>query len=387
MRIRLLPADDDIGWTPFAWLIYLAPLFIVPYFEGAGALEWTVTLAGAAVFLALYFRGYWLRGRRLLRVVAAIAVLGLVMTPFNSVAVTFFIYAAAFVGNALKPRPAWLTVLGLEAVLVAAILLLRVPPGSWIPAVVFTILIGGLNIHFCEVSRRNARLRLAQDEVAHLARLEERERIARDLHDLLGHSLSVVTVKSQLVDRLLARGERPDLERSREEIRDIERVSREAAEEVRRAVSGYREQKLGTEITKARMALDSVGIDLELESSPYELAAHSESVAALCLREAVTNVIRHARATSTVVRIRQERGRLTLEVEDDGRGIRGEPGSGLSGMRERVEALGGTVAIGRPERGGARLRIVLPTGAAEAPGTFDRGAAGAPAGSQVESAG
>src|SRR5204863_1450718 len=187
------------------------------------------------------------------------------------------------------------------------------------------------------------------EEVAHLAKVAERERIARDLHDLLGHTLSVIILKSELASRLAA----TQPERAAEEIRDVERISREALAEVRAAVRGYRSAGLESELRQAGETLKTAGIELQTAMETPPLTAIQESVFALAVREAVTNVVRHAQATVCRLSLRREGSWCQLEIADNGKGGALEEGSGLSGMRERVEALGGIV-----ERDGSHGTLV-----------------------------
>ena len=353
MRLRLLPRDPKVGWTPYAWLIYLVPFLVVGYFlKNPYALP--VSIAAGAVFLPLYFRGWWLCGRPLLTIVVAITLVGMVSMPFNSMASVFFVYAAGFLGRAVQPKQGMLWIGGLLVALAITVWLSGSPPQGWIPGAVFTILIGAVNIHFADRERADARLQLAHEEVERLARTAERERIARDLHDVLGHTLSLVAIKSELAAKLSER----DPERARQEIRDVERISREALSEVRQAVRGYRSLELAAEVSKAKLALAAAGVELELDGGPFTLAPEAESAAALALREAVTNVVRHARAARCRIRLERANGRFVLEVVDDGRGGGHREGSGLSGMRERVEAVGGSVEVDGSD--GTRVRVELP---------------------------
>lgn len=355
--MRLLPEDRNVGWTPFAWLVYLTFFLLDPIFNGASPLEWTLTVLATAVFLVLYLRAFWLPPKGVLRIAAAILLIGVLFLPSNTGAVTFFIYAASFAGTALSKRTVVWALFGILGLFLAESYLLQVHPSVWPVGIVFIPLIGFINAHFRQVEQRNARLKLAHEEVERLAKLDERERIARDLHDLLGHSLAVITLKSQLASRLL----NSEPERARDEIDEIERISRETTNEVRRAVSGYRAQKLGTELAKARLALESAGMRLDVQAGPFALDSEHESIIALALREGVTNVVRHSRADHCTVRVDSGRERFVLEIEDDGRGVRKPEGSGLTGMRERLEPFGGTVEIEPVTPRGTVLRVTLPT--------------------------
>ena len=353
-RMRLLPDDLEIGWTPYAWLIYLTSFLAWPAMRSASALEWALTAAGLAAFLGLYFWGYWLKGRRILWAAGGILLLGILYSPFNPGAASFFVYAAAFLADSGSPRLAWRLLIGLLAVLALEIPLAHLPVFTWAPAIVFALLIGAIRIRGAEVSRANARLRMAQEEVERLAKTAERERIARDLHDVLGHTLSLITLKSELAGKLVER----DPERAGREIREVERISREALREVRTAIAGYRSEGLQAEMGRARLALESAGVRLEYFAQPVELDPARETVVALALREAVTNVIRHSGARTCRITLEQMGEETRLEVYDDGRGGSAPEGIGLASMRERVEGLGGRLE--RHAETGTSLRITLP---------------------------
>lgn len=352
--MRLLPKDPQLGWTPYAWLVYLVLFLINPALQGVSALEWALTLAGTAVFLGLYFLGFWLRGARILWCAAGILLLGVVFSPYNPGASSFFIYAAAFAARAGSKRFSWSLIGAILGILALETVLLDLVPYVWIPAAVFSLLIGGISIHDAEVRQANSKLRMAQEEVERLAQTAERERIARDLHDLLGHTLSVITLKSELAGKLLER----DPDRAGREIREVERISREALREVRSAIAGYRSEGLQGELARARLALESSGVKVEYFTRPVELEPVRETVLALALREAVTNVIRHARASTCRISLEAAGEEVRVEIRDDGRGGQTPDGIGLSSMRERVEGLGGRME--RRTDGGTVLVVTLP---------------------------
>jgi two-component system sensor histidine kinase DesK len=184
---------------------------------------------------------------------------------------------------------------------------------------------------------RNAQLVAATSENQRLAVSEERNRFARDLHDILGHSLTVITVKAELANRLFDL----DPERARAELADLEWLSRDALADVRRAVEGYRELTLPGELARARAALDAAQIEADLPNSTDDIPSERRELFAWAVREGVTNVIRHSGATRCRIRLNPAQ----VEVSDDGRGA-GSPdavGNGLIGLRERAEASGATV--------------------------------------------
>ncbi|MFL6247030.1 MAG: sensor histidine kinase [Thermoanaerobaculia bacterium] len=354
--MRLLPHDNDLSWTPYAWLIYIVPFLLTPFIDARqnNPAAFALYALGLIAFVFLYFRSYWVSGRELVLVAAATLALGLAFWPISLGAGAFFIYAAGMIGMLDSPRWAVRGVIVIELITIAEALILRrqLWDASW--PVVFVLIVGGINIHYREVGRTNARLRLAQDEVEHMAKLAERERIARDLHDLLGHTLSLVILKSELASKLAER----DPERSRDEIRDVERIAREALAEVRAAVSGYRTSGLAAEVQRARNTLATAGVRLDADGTSRKLPPAQEAVLCLALREAVTNIVRHSGARNARLTIDANDTSCTLSIADDGRGGNAPFGSGLSGMRERVDLLGGTLT--RTGSNGTTLTVTLP---------------------------
>jgi two-component system, NarL family, sensor histidine kinase DesK len=202
----------------------------------------------------------------------------------------------------------------------------------------------------------NRQLSLAREQIARLAVGEERLRFARDLHDLLGHSLSVIALKSELAGRLIKSA--PAL--AAQEVEDIEKVTREALREVREAVSGYRQPTLAAELAGAREALTAAGIEFRSDHNDGTLPPAVESVIAWTVREGVTNVMRHSQARHCAIRIVHQDDHATVEVVDDGRGGTPDAGSGLDGLAERVRARGGTMTAEPLPHEGFRLRVTLP---------------------------
>ncbi|MFG3035739.1 sensor histidine kinase [Streptomyces sp. NPDC048330] len=202
-------------------------------------------------------------------------------------------------------------------------------------------------------------LRATREELARTAVEKERLRFSRDLHDLLGHTLSVIVVKSEVVRRLAPR----DLDAALDQVRDIESVGRQALTEIREAVTGYREGSLATELDRARDALTSAGIEPVVHRSGPLLAPQTEALLGWVVRESATNAVRHSGASRCVIALDGGPDRVRLTVTDDGRGPAagpGEPGSGLRGLRERVAAAGGTLDSGPAPRGGFQVTAELP---------------------------
>ena len=353
MRIRLLP-DSHLGWTPYAWLVYLSLYIVVGVLNSRSAADWAVFGAGLAVFLLLYFRAFWLRGTEQLIMALAIVALGVLLSPSNAGASSFFIYGAAFLGSAVRPAVAFRWLLFIAGVIALEAWLVPLSIYTWAPGLVFSLLVGGTNIHFGEVRRKDQALLAAWKDAERSAAVAERERIARDLHDLLGHTLSVIVIKSELASKLAD----IDPQRAANEIRDVERISRNALQEVRHAIHGYRGERVEQELATARVALRAAGVTLVEDVPPLEVEPSVERALALALREALTNVLRHARAKRCAVHMERTAASLRLIVEDDGVGGGEQEGAGLSGMRARLAEIGGTVV--RDGSRGTRLELLVP---------------------------
>ena len=352
--LGLLPPERSLGWVPYAWVVYLGAFFIEPVIRGWDAAYWTATIVGAAVFLASYFRGYWERGARLLAIIAFQVALGVGFSPVNRGASVFFVYAAAFAGMLDRPRDAIRLVTLITAIGAATAWGVDAPLYYWITAVVFTPLIGGVNVHFRQVEKVNVGLRRAHEEIERLAAVAERERIARDLHDVLGHTLSLIILKSELASKLFD----TNPSRAAKEIREVEQVARTAMADVREAIRGYR-ATLDGEVAQARALLDAAGIRAEIAVALTTPDATRDQVLAFVLREGITNVVRHSGAGVCRVHVEQTASGCTLAIEDDGSGATLTEGSGMRGMRERVAAAGGTLSY--DASAGTRLTVTLPS--------------------------
>ncbi len=359
------------------YLVYLLFLFFQPLFDPSTvAATWIATGVMTVVFLPVYLWTFprctsqpylWSRERRrpgaVLGIIAMVAI-GVASIPINSGATTFLVYAAA-AGGALRPRRRALTVLALvmaTALVTAFTSSIPFPYvlAAFAPAFLLVPVLGLSVLFQRERIQTDARLAMAQDEIEHLAAIAERERIARDLHDLLGHTLSIITLKSELAHKLAL----DDPERAAREMREVERISRDALGEVRSAVAGFRARGLEGELANAKLALEAGEVAFDYYAEPLDLTPEREGVLALALREAVTNVLRHANARHCTVQLRRLGDHAELTVEDDGAGGASIGDGGLAGMRARLQALGGTLQV--TDDRGTRLRIALPLKASRA---------------------
>lgn len=272
----------------------------------------------------------------------------------------FWIYVPVMAAMSWQPR--WFMIATIVAIGLAQLVVMGVTGtfGVYWYAAALTASIGIMMFAFGQQLQAMQKLRDAQGEIARLAVVDERERFARDMHDVLGHSLTVVTVKSELARKLVAR----DPERAEEELADIERLSRAALADLRASVAGYRAMTLETELSAAHAALVAADVVPHLPASADVVSPELRETFAWVLRESVTNVVRHARAKNCWVALEKR----AIIIGDDGRGMAAPAsagvapgqGHGLEGMRERAAKVGATVTIEPGEDGGTTVAVRAP---------------------------
>jgi two-component system, NarL family, sensor histidine kinase DesK len=351
--------NQETGWPPFVWLFYLGFLFI-PATSHEEDRRWLwPTLLTIPPFLVLYFRHLRRRVSGSSVELLGIALLCYALTPVNPYANTYLTYSAAFAPFTLKGliRPLSLTaaLLGIHA---AEVLLLR---GSF-PLIVITVLVCVVccvgNSFVVEKMSKNIVLKLSQEEIRRLAAVAERERIGRDLHDLLGHTLSLIALKGELAGKLLDRNR----DAAAREVAEVTNIAREALKQVRIAVTGIRSVGLEAELASSRALLECSGVMVTCHRDGAMLPAEIETTLAMILREATTNVHRHAGATQARIEVARDCEAALLVVTDNGRGGLSKRGNGLEGIGERVHSLGGSFEIESPRGQGTTLRVRLPMG-------------------------
>jgi two-component system, NarL family, sensor histidine kinase DesK len=378
-RARLIPESHGLGWMPFFMLGYLLFLFMPIVLSWLG--ESTVwrgplprilgpTLLSIVLFLPIYFAAYRMTGIPALLCTLGIAGIGYALLPFNAFANAYTIYAvgfAAMLGGTLWRR--WGLTMAILGGFLFEIFVLDYPIFIFLITLVISVGVFFGNHHFVESNRKRAELKISHDEVRRLAALAERERIGRDLHDLLGHTLSLVALKSELAGKLLQRGESAEArEAAHREIVEVSRVARDALSQVRSAVTGIRATGIAAELVSAKLLLESddIGFISNVAVGCLDdgaLPANVETALAMTVREAVTNIQRHARAQQARVELKIEADEAVLCIVDDGCGGAIVPGNGLAGMRERIEALGGRLHIDARNGEGTHLEMRVPLAA------------------------
>lgn len=349
-------------WADSVHLLWSLWIFITPLFDRGlhgYTLTWLLCTLGSYPLFLLLFAGARLAPRRTAPLFAwGMAVLCFGLLRWYPSGLSYFVYACVMLshGDTRHFRSYVVQVLLLNAIYVALAWWIGYPQALLVimPVTVLVIctIVTVESIHH----EKDAALSLSHDEVRRLAATAERERIGRDLHDLLGHTLSLITLKLELSRKLFDR----DVDAARREVEEAEKVARHALAEVRCAVTGIRATDLAAELASARLLLESSRVHLDYGELPADLPGDVERGLSLVLREAVTNIARHAGASQARIELTRERGSVCLQVSDNGRGGIENDGNGLSGMRERVRALGGTLAFESPRGQGSRLRVTVP---------------------------
>ena len=292
---------------PLIWLPFMVWFFVDPLWEHYGPLGWIANTFCGIVFILLYLQAFSRPEPYKLLSILAMTAMAAGLYPGQRRA-TSPADLRRCSGRLPPPTCAeCLVLIGLDvAILGFYAYRLQLPIAFWGSMLLLIILVGFGN-HYGALKHCAAeKLRVANDEIEHLAKVAERERIARDLHDLLGHTLSLITLKAELARKLVDR----DPQRAKQEMQDVEQTSRAALADVREAISGYRGQGLAAELIRARQTLETAGITVDCDASEVPLSPAQESVLALALREAVTNVVRHAQAQRCSVRLSRDQEAL-----------------------------------------------------------------------------
>jgi two-component system sensor histidine kinase DesK len=372
-NIREPPPNSMVGYMigadgrvmrnmPFVILFNLTWLFFYPAIARLSFM-WVIlpTLISVPIFLYLHLCTYFYGGpgEIRLRYILGIFVLGFAVTYFNLAGLGYLIFGFFSVAFAVPERYGWRVIATVVALYILETILLGVPKEAVLSCALPAILLGVSAIYTAHTTHQQAHLRRSQKEIMRLATLAERERIGRDLHDLLGHTLSVVALKSELARKLIDR----DLDAARTEISEVERVARDALSQVRNAVSGIRSTALSAELLAATALLEAQGVKVKCETENVKLPHDRETALALSLREAATNIQRHSGASGVTIRVLKEPNEVVIEVADNGRGGRIVPGNGLNGMRERLGCVGGNLSLTPNKDGGTLLRASVPVAA------------------------
>ncbi|HKB33991.1 MAG TPA: sensor histidine kinase [Candidatus Dormibacteraeota bacterium] len=354
-------------WFMVSWVLFAVPTAVAILASGFQPPQEAAAF-GFAVWGVLW-AWIWLRaaGRNhnaeLLGLVTITVILVLFTLLQPQPGGTFLVFSFIVAGACFPLRRALWIMGGLTVLQVVLAVIRLTDLATILNNIVNSVLVGGVGIGARLLWQSYRELLAAREEIARLAVSEERLRFSRDLHDLLGQSLAVLVLKSELVSKQLPADTD---ETTHKELRDISRVARKSLNDVREAAAGYRRPSLAMEVGNARNALQAAGIGFLVEDTLGRVAAEQDSVLAWCLREGVTNVLKHSGAKRAVLRLTRADGGAALELVDDGRGAASLDGGGvgLIGLRERVELAGGKFEVGTEPEAGVRLRVILPAGMA-----------------------
>ena len=346
-------------WPP---LLYTG-LWFIETWSYHSSKKWAFFVLFYVTFLVAYLQMFKTSGQTQRIWLGVMFLLGYLYFPFNSGAAGEFVYPVAisvFLLRQPRASAAFWWFAAIAAVQSAGVLL-----ETWLlhwrlslaeTIIFYTVAIGLSNFAFSRHILASEQLEQANREIEHLTQVAERERIARDLHDLLGHTLTVIVLKSDIANRLFTA--QPEL--AHREIAEVEATARKALSEVREAVTGYRAEGLQVEVSRARHALTSASVQLTTDIEYFALPPAIANTLSLVLREAITNVVRHSGATACHLELHRDGDLLTMKIEDNGSGKLGIEGNGLRGMRERLAFVDGTLQRERCAEGGTRLTAQLP---------------------------
>lgn len=353
------PIDTRSLITRWGYLVFLGFVFVGPLFGPTDTSHWILEGSVVVTTIAIYV---WteLTGRAYRVGAVILMALVVIVTPLGSGAVSVLpVYAAAFLATTGDRHTVIRLLAALTAVTAISILVSPVPwpYRAFFMVSIVMIWFVGLSVQAdISLASRADSLRRENARIAHLATVTERERIARDLHDMAGQTLTALILRAQLVQRLVE----TDPVRAAAEAEAVEAASRALLGDIRRTVNGWQLVTWDDEIDQARTALAMAGVDLTVDGRADGLAPSVETILASSVRESITNVVRHADARAVEISLAVGTDTTTLTVTDDGQGYRGNPGGGLRGMHERVLAAGGRLRV---EGGnGTRVVIELPTG-------------------------
>lgn len=344
--------ENRFSWIYlFNLIFYVLPVFFVPY----EAWQLVVIALALVVFLPCYFWVDQISERRTWLPILIMWTVASAITPLNYGSIALFAYVGFFTGMCYRFRIA----LGLLVLQVAWLYALSsLIDVAWSQ---FFLYGAALNIAiFCiGVVERNRQLAMRRDaqsasEIQQLAQQLERERIARDLHDLLGHSLSSIVLKAELASKLLARD---NIGAAKEQLNELEVICRDSLQQVRHSVTGYRHQGLAAELQRLTEKLREHGFAVDIRGELPELQGVRETTLVLALTELVTNVLRHSSGNSVGMYFTSDSEAYQVIVEDNGTAAEISPGNGLNGLEERLLLIGGSMTIKVPSQGGVMLRI------------------------------
>ncbi|HFK1545681.1 sensor histidine kinase [Bacillus albus] len=365
-RIEIFP--KHMGFFPYMWLVYL----LFPIYHLAQASGWKLIIGSGMLilFVITYRQLYFVNKTFVLWACMQMILTLLFAFYYNAFMIFFGFFTASAIGFAPNKKE-FRVLLSLLAVMLGVFIFVNMNQISTtslvniIPMFILMLLtpFGMRNFNQKKILRNQ--LNEANEQIKDLVKREERQRIARDLHDTLGHTLSLITLKSQLVEKLIVKNP----ERASAEAKEITQTSRTALKQLRELISDMRMITVEEELEQIKAILQAANIGLEIkqETSASSLSPIEQNILGMCLREAVTNVVKHSKATKCTVSVLESQGELILKVEDNGIGLadQNHDGNGIRGMKERIALIDGFVELGTINPGTlliVKVPVVIRTG-------------------------
>ncbi|ENB9404006.1 sensor histidine kinase [Bacillus cereus] len=365
-RIEIFP--KHMGFFPYMFLVYL----LFPIYHLSQASGWKLVIGSGMliVFIITYRQLYFVQKTFILWACIQMILTLLFALFYNPFMIFFGFFTASAMGFA-PSKKVFRILLCLLVVMLGVFVFInmnQLTPTSLVNIVPMFILMlltpfGMRNFNQKKMLRNQ--LNEANEQIKDLVKREERQRIARDLHDTLGHTLSLITLKSQLVEKLIVKNP----ERASTEAKEITQTSRTALKQLRELISDMRMITVEEELEQIKAILQAANIELEIkqETSASSLSPIEQNILGMCLREAVTNVVKHSKATRCIVSVRELQGELILTVEDNGIGLadQNHDGNGIRGMKERIALIDGFVELGTINPGTlltVKVPVVIRTG-------------------------
>ena len=346
------PAPEVCPPAAWHWLRLLpAAFYWLPLLFGLDHLTGAQLAAQLLLFVAFVMVCHWAfnsQGRSAVLAAASLALLCVAGTCITPGTMALFGFVANLAGARYSLASGFAGLMTtLVLILVSALLFDQWNAFFLSPAILVCLTHYGFGLFERKTRQHQAREAASQAQIEHLAAVAERERIARDLHDLLGHSLSSIALKADLADKL---GQRGDTARALAEIQQVAAITRDTLAQVRQAVSGYKARDAGAELDRLAGVLRQQGFAVDVDADLKGLTARAESSILLILKEATTNILRHCRGNHVRINTKRHAEGFRLSISDDGDATTPNPGNGLRGIEERVAELGGTLTI-NPNRG------------------------------------
>jgi len=321
------------------WLVFSLYYFVPVYYMPFSALAQALLVGVYCIFVSLYLWAITLKSKHVWLPVTAITLLAIVITPYSPGSSTFFSYIGFLVGFAYRTK-IWLVITGLLAAIIAAMhFKFNYPfPYFAFPALSGLVTIG--IIGYVEKMRLEARIsqQKSHQEIEQLAVIAERERIARDLHDILGHTLSSIALKAELAEKLLKQEKHQQVQ---QHLSELHQIARNSLSLVRQTVSGYKHRGLSGEVMELCEKLRQNGFIVELNGEIPQLTPRAETAIILALTELTTNVLRHSNGNHCQIEFQQSSDKILVCMRDNGEVKSLIPGNGLQGIQERLNALTG----------------------------------------------